>query len=204
MAYSSQENIFVERVLKTLDTLDPDKRTLLIGGAALAVYAWHLGLQWQHPQAVSGPPFPDIDVLADERTMEDYLSGRYGNLDKFSVRADPYDTTRKYGEAVYATPSGSADMLSFTAFATDERLPQWNFHDLVGDPHKVIVLEGRKVLRPGPVLMWKALHNRPKDRDVIDSILNGAPQDLIGRIGERTLWTIRSLTEGTLEQDTLF
>lgn len=191
-------------MFKTLDVLDPDGRTLLIGGAALATYAQRLGLQWQHPRAVNGPPFPDIDVLADEQAMVDYLTGQYGGLDEFVVQDDPYDMERKDGMAVYATPPDSSGMLNFTAFTVDEKLPQWNFHGLASDPHRVIVINGRKVLHPGPVLMWKALHGRPKDREVIDSILNGPSRDLAAHIGKHTLWSVRSLMDGALGQDALF
>ncbi len=204
MTHSSQENIFVERVFKTLDVLDPAGRTLLVGGAAIAAYAQHASLEWQHPNAINGPPFPDIDVLADEQTMVDYLTGQYGDLDEFVVQDDPYDMERKDGEAVYATPPDSSDMLRFTAFSVDEKFPQWNFPDLVSDPHKTIVINGRKILLPGPVLTWKALHGRPKDQEVIDSILGGPPQDLVAHIGRHTLGIIRSLRHGTLGQDTLF
>jgi hypothetical protein len=204
MTHSSQENIFVERVFKTLDVLDPAGRTLLVGGAAIAAYAQHASLEWQHPNAINGPPFPDIDVLADEQTMVDYLTGQYGDMDEFVVQDDPYDMERKDGMAVYATPPDSSDMLRFTAFTVDEKFQKWNFRDLASGPHEVIILGGRRVLRPGPVLTWKALHNRPKDREVIDSVLNGPSQDLRDHIGRRTLETVASLMDGSLGQDALF
>lgn len=153
----------LNQIHETLATYDPDGRSVLIGGAALAYHLNDLGWNTTHTT-------PDVDVLMSSTDIETlaaaHEAARYkGPVSHHDVGLYPSATS----ERASLTIPEVGTYLGFSAYSgfVDD-LFSLDYIDAVGvaidfDSHPVIPL--------GAVLHWKASVGRRKDRRDVTEVL---------------------------------
>lgn len=205
---------YINRAMQTLDYLDTPSLELrdeivVVGGAALAMYLHRIGVLWEHPTLSKGEEV-DLDVLANSDTfnrLRDMFTGDHIKRELDLVKVSGYPEAR----GITMGPKDGSDLLQFTAITPDPLVPE-----LTGRPDGVPGLadmgkydlyivsrvDGWNVLIPEWVLRWKATHGRPKDEEVIDSVLEANSQHKF--LGEEAVRSIDRIRHNTTSQGALF
>jgi len=157
-------------VFNTLQTHDPDKVTLCVGGAALAVHLAAVGAEV--------PPQADVDVLCPGEYFDDICatinSRPSTQVGEFKLRLPYGKPPLRALESVLDIypPTGSVALLPFSA--TEAMGGTWfptHYRDFSQSSPDVVTYRGYRFLSMARLLIWTARSGREKDMRKLDSLL---------------------------------
>ena len=149
------ESTQVELIHDTLNYLDPDRRTITIGGAAMNVLLAAAGLEHLVERG-------DVDTLGPADFIAD-LQNRYppdtpteeGKY-KFVARAQTWHGNRSYD----VRPNNHAAGMSILSFSVTDQIRKTaplSYEVLAANPSRTVEVDGRRFLRIGAVMRAKLM-----------------------------------------------
>jgi hypothetical protein len=155
----------VTPIFNTLQTYDPNRVTLCVGGAALAA---HLAVA-----GVEVPPQADVDVLCPGDYFDE-MCAELADTDEFRMRLPYGKPPHRALDAVFDVyPSDDTEqLLPFSA--TVAMGGTWHptyYHDFPADSPEVVTYRDYRFLSMARLLVWTACTGRAKDIIKLDSLV---------------------------------